>query len=93
VYAFSIPFYFNLEHDRVRAVLRADGAVEHLEEPQYHGDPVRPDEGILVYRDFAESDMRARFAAVGCTFEILRVWSRTLGIVGADMVTMVVHRL
>jgi SAM-dependent methyltransferase len=93
VYTFSIPFYFNLEHDRVRAVLRGDGTVEHFEEPQYHGDPVRPAEGILVYRDFAESDMRARFAAVGCTFEILRVWSRTLGIIGADMVTMVVRRL
>lgn len=92
VYVFSIPFYFTLEHDRVRAVLHADGTVEHLEEPQYHGDPVRPD-GILVYRDYAENDLRARFAALGCTFEIVRVWSSALGIVGADMVTMVVRRL
>ncbi|HTD32208.1 MAG TPA: methyltransferase domain-containing protein [Candidatus Elarobacter sp.] len=92
VYCFTIPFYFDLEHDRVRALPGAEGTVRHLEEPQYHEDPVRAG-GALVFRDYAESDLRARFGALGCAFEIVRVWSPTLAMLGGDLVVMVVRRL
>lgn len=35
----------------VRARLRGDGSIEHLEEPEYHGDPVDP-EGVLAFYSF-----------------------------------------
>jgi SAM-dependent methyltransferase len=92
-YLFTIPFYFTLRHDRVRAVLRADGTLEHAQPPEYHMDPAGGDNGVLVYRDFSEFDLRARFAALGCSFDILRLWSRGLGILGTDMVAMAVQRL
>ncbi len=92
LYVFTIPFYFTLEHDRVRATLEPDGRIVHHEEPEYHGDPVRPDEGALVYRDFAEADLRARFGALGCSFEIVRLWSPWLGILGGDMIAMAARR-
>ena len=92
-YLFTIPFYFTLEHDRIRAEVAPDGAVVHREAPEYHGDPVRGGEVALVYRDFSESDLRRRFTELGCSFDILRLWSPRLGILGADMVVMAVQRL
>jgi SAM-dependent methyltransferase len=89
---FTIPFYFNLVQDRVRAAVAADGTIVHYEEPQYHGDPVRPETGALVFRDFAESELRERFAALRCSFDIVRFWSSAMGIVGADMIVMAVQR-
>jgi SAM-dependent methyltransferase len=91
-YLFTIPFYFTLDRDRVRAAVGAGGKIVHHEPPEYHGDPVRPDEGVLVFRDFAEADLRARFTALGCSFEIVRLWSRWLGILGGDMIVMAVRR-
>jgi len=44
---FSCPFYHNLPHNIVRAVM-ADGAIKHLMEPCYHGNPMSG-QGSLVY--------------------------------------------
>ncbi len=92
-YLFTIPFYFTLEHDRIRAELRPDGTIVHSEPPEYHGDPVRGAATALVYRDFSETDLRRRFTELGCSFDILRLWSPRLGILGATMVVMAVQRL
>lgn len=46
----TFPFAAGSEHLIQRAVL-VDGAVKHLiEPPEYHGNPVRPDEGALVFQ-------------------------------------------
>ncbi len=92
-YLFTIPFYFTLRHDRIRAALHADGTLDLGQAPEYHMDPGGGERGVLVYRDFSEFDLRARFAALGCSFTILRLWSRGLGILGTDMVAMAVRRL
>lgn len=49
VLIFSIPFDLSKEESRVRAVLR-NGALEHLEEPEYHGNPLS-EKGSLVFTD------------------------------------------
>ena len=46
----SVPFNFAQE-TTVRARIGADGEIEHLEEPCYHGDPLSPD-GVLSFYDF-----------------------------------------
>lgn len=48
---------------RERARLR-EGRVEHLLPPSYHGDPLRPDVGILCYRDYGR-DIVERLRAAG----------------------------
>jgi SAM-dependent methyltransferase len=48
---FSAPFRVNEPNTLVRAEL-ADGIVRHIEEPEYHGDPVNPSEGILCFYHF-----------------------------------------
>lgn len=91
IYVFSIPYYGSLDEDRVRAILKADGSIEYLEQPQYHGDPFDP-KGILVFRDFSFESMKARFAAIGCSIEMWQIWSSALGILGNDGFYFVVRK-
>ena len=48
---FTVPFDRNIREHRVRARVRDDGEVEHLLEPEYHGDPVN-DAGCLCFYHF-----------------------------------------
>lgn len=47
----SAPFNLNEHEHVVRARLRHDGSVEHLLEPEYHGDP-NSSEGVLCFYHF-----------------------------------------
>lgn len=51
VLLFTVPFLCLDERTRVRARLE-NGQVIHLMEPQYHGDPVQPDKGVLCFQEF-----------------------------------------
>jgi hypothetical protein len=46
-----------------RACLEA-GQLRHLQPPMYHGDPLRPEQGILCYRDYGR-DIARRLQAAG----------------------------
>jgi SAM-dependent methyltransferase len=87
-YCFTVPFAPNDDDDIILARDRDDGTVEHLAEPQYHGDPLRPGEGILVYRIFTHRRLKERFEALGCTYETFRMWSPGMGILGWDSFVM-----
>ncbi|TVS14139.1 MAG: class I SAM-dependent methyltransferase [Wenzhouxiangella sp.] len=47
----TVPFMEQSADTTVRARLRDDGSIEHLEEPEYHGDPVDPN-GVLAFYNF-----------------------------------------
>jgi SAM-dependent methyltransferase len=61
-FVFTVPLY-PVEETRERARVRA-GRVEHLLPPEYHGDPVRGDGGVLVFREYGRDILR-RFADTG----------------------------
>lgn len=46
----TFPFEWGAEATSLRARLRADGSVEHLAPPEYHGNPVDPEGGSLVFQ-------------------------------------------
>lgn len=48
---FSVPFLAHADANLIRARLGEDGAVEHLLEPEYHGDPVN-EAGCLCFQHF-----------------------------------------
>jgi SAM-dependent methyltransferase len=48
----TLPFDPEREEHEERARLDAEGRLEHLLPPLYHGDPLRPEEGILCYRTY-----------------------------------------
>ncbi len=61
----SFPFDPNREKTLVRARLDAGGRLEHLTEPEYHGNPVDPSGGSLVFA-LPGWDLLDRFRAAGC---------------------------
>lgn len=68
----SFPFGTDFERNVVRAELKADGTIQHLLEPEYHGDPAAPDKGILSYRVFGwevlDTMRSAGFSRASCDF-------------------------
>jgi SAM-dependent methyltransferase len=84
IYCFTVPFMPESEHDLILAELDEAGEVRHYAEPQYHGDPVRPEEGILVYRLFSYHDLRRRFEELNCKLTTYRLWSKPLGILDSN---------
>ena len=47
---FTCPFYCNTKETTIKAILNDDGIIEYLMPPEYHGDPLRPTDGILVFQ-------------------------------------------
>lgn len=77
---FTVPFNSHLALDDVRAEL-VDGAIRYLAEKQFHGDPVRPDEGILVWTIFG-LEMLVRLARIGFELRAWNLYEPDRGIVG-----------
>ena len=48
----TVPFLNSDQRSIKRAELRRDGSIEHLVEPEYHGDPVSPEGGVLAFHSF-----------------------------------------
>ena len=46
----SVPFYTDLEHTRALARVDSGGRIEHLQPPEYHGDPLGG--GVLCFHHF-----------------------------------------
>jgi SAM-dependent methyltransferase len=84
----SCPFRVDLAANLVRAVVRPDGSVEHLEPPEYHGNPIDP-EGALAFHHFGWellADLR------GAGFPDARLylyWSREWGYLGDTLLVLV----
>ena len=88
---FSVPFLRDAPATLVRARVRPDGSVEHLLEPEYHGDPLTVD-GCLCYQHFGWDlldDLRAAgFArAWACVY-----WSERFAYLGGEQIQFVAVR-
>jgi SAM-dependent methyltransferase len=69
----SVPFRQDSADTLVRARLRADGSIEHLLEPEMHGDPVAG--GVLCYYHFGWDLLDACRAAGFRRADWVRTWS------------------
>lgn len=77
---FTVPYSEAGLRDDVRASIVDDNIVYHAE-ALYHGDPVRPDEGILVWNIFG-LEMLVRLGEIGFHVELWRLHEPRYGIVG-----------
>ncbi|MDC8098324.1 class I SAM-dependent methyltransferase [Chryseobacterium rhizosphaerae] len=80
-HVFTVPYYEDKENDEVRAFLDDNNEIVHLMKPEYHGDPIRSDEGILVYTVFAK-EMHKKLEAIGFEVEVNKKRSIIDGILG-----------
>ncbi|WP_374441022.1 methyltransferase domain-containing protein [Stella sp.] len=85
----TFPFRIDLATTLVRARIGADGGIVHVEPPEYHGDPVRPEGGTLCYYHFGWSvldDLRA--AGFGDAY-VLSLQSTDFGYLGSRHLVIV----
>jgi GT2 family glycosyltransferase/ubiquinone/menaquinone biosynthesis C-methylase UbiE/glycosyltransferase involved in cell wall biosynthesis len=83
-FLFTAPFVRNSETTIERARVSDSGEIQHLLEPEYHGDPMNPEGGILCFQHFGW-DIIDKLKAVG--FADARghfLWSRRLGYLGGE---------
>ena len=78
----TAPFRDRSAHDEIRARLAETGEIEHLMEPEYHGNPIDPEGGALCFRYFGW-DMLDRLRDAGFSrTEVFLYWSRRFGYLG-----------
>jgi hypothetical protein len=81
-FLFSALFDRYAQEPLIRAEVLPGGSIRHLAPPEYHGDPVRPDKGILCYQTFGW-DLLDLLRSIG--FEDVKAvdyWSRDYGYLG-----------
>jgi hypothetical protein len=87
---FTVPFNPNAELDDVRAVLQGD-EIKYFGEKLFHGDPVRPNEGILVWTIFG-LQMLERLREIGFDVSCSNLNARFNGIIGTWALVFVARK-
>ena len=87
----TVPFRTDLAQNLVRARVLSSGELEHLETPEYHGDPLSS-EGCLAFYHFGwellDQARQAGFdAAVAHGY-----WSRELGYLGDELLVFIAEK-
>lgn len=89
---FTVPFYVGREKDEVRAHLNEKNEIVHLLEPQYHGDPIRGREGILVFTIFS-NQMVEKLKEIGFDTLINHRRNTKLGILGENNIVFIATKV
>jgi SAM-dependent methyltransferase len=87
---FTVPYDPSAAQDDCRAEL-CGTEIRHLKPPQYHGDPVRPDEGVLVWYIFGR-EMQERLKHIGFEVETLLLHAPRKGIIGDNAIVFVASK-
>ena len=87
----SVPFLDQTATTQLRARPRADGSIEHLAPPEYHGDPVSAD-GVLCFQYFGWDLLDTLHALTPCDAMVHFHWSRELGYLGPAQSLIVVRK-
>jgi SAM-dependent methyltransferase len=77
---FTVPYESGAARDDVRARV-VNGQIEYLAEKLYHGDPVRPRQGVLVWTIFGR-EMLDRLRDMGFEMQVLSIREPQFGIPG-----------
>jgi len=89
---FSIPFMENAPATRTRARFDAQGRLVHDLPPAYHGDPLKPAEGVLCFHDFGWDILDAARSAGFARAEALAYHSERFGYLGGWQLVFVARK-
>ena len=92
IHVFTVPYDDEGENDVVKAFLNENNEIVYLMEPEYHGDPIRSDEGILVYTVFAK-EMQEKLRSMGFKVEVSRKRNIAGGILGNNNIVFISTKL
>lgn len=82
----SVPFLEQADKTVIRASVEADGSLTHHLEPEYHGDPVNKDGGILCFQHFGWDILDDLKTAGFATVRVHFIWSAKNLILGRHIV-------
>ena len=80
-HVFTVPFESTRFEDSIRAILDENGNLQYLAKPEYHYDPLKPKEGILVYQIFS-LEMMVKLSKIGFITNLYHLYNPLLGILG-----------
>lgn len=84
-FVFSVPFNIDSEKTLIRAEMCPEGNIHNLLPPEYHGDPLDPEKGILCYQTFGW-DLLDMLRKMGFEdVKALDYWSREYEYLGTCM--------
>lgn len=87
----SVPFVPGFSENLIRARINTQGEVEHLQEPEYHGDPLTT-AGCLCFTHFGwEMLDQVRAAGFSDAYAVM-FWSAAFGYLGGEQVIFVAHK-
>jgi SAM-dependent methyltransferase len=84
-HVFTVPFSQMGYADEKRATIDSNGKIVHHSEPLYHYDPVRSDQGVLVYTIFAV-EMLVRLKEIGFNTQMYNLYKPRFGILGNNSI-------
>lgn len=87
---FTVPCNLESKENVIRARMKSDGTIEHLiNPPEYHGNPVDPENGALCFRYFGWEVIQ-QLKSVGFTDAyVLSAWSQNLAYLGGEQIVFV----
>lgn len=87
--ALTAPIALNSAHNIVRSRMDACGAIEHLVEPEYHGNPLGEDRSVLWFRAYGW-ELLTQLRGLGFDDVVLvTAWSRGLCYLGRRQIAMI----
>ena len=89
---FTAPFDQSAERNLVRAVVEPDGHVRHRLPPEYHGDPVNPEEGCLCYQVFGWGGLGELKGAGFSDAAAYVYWSKEYGYLGGEQFVFIAKK-
>jgi SAM-dependent methyltransferase len=90
-FIFTVPFHVHSITNEVRAQKSPEGSITHFKDPDYHGDPIRPSEGILVYTIFGW-ELIKMCGDAGMLCEVYGIHAPQHGVLGSNAIVFVCHK-
>ena len=90
-HVFTVPFYGHRFTNEKRAGMDGEGRIDHLLSEIYHGDPVRPSEGVLVYNIFAP-ELLCDLERIGFRVRWCRIYSPLHGVLGNNGIVIIAQK-
>lgn len=88
----TVPFVCSYPTNLIRASIRADGSTDHIFPPEYHGDPIDADSGILCYYHFGWELIENLIATGFSDAELSLNWSLQYGHIGGEQILIVASK-
>ena len=84
----TAPFDSQLTENLVRAHITDWGDIQHILSPEYHGDPIKPENGVLSFYTFGWELIQVLREIGFVNVVVFDCWSKRFGYLGNNFVLL-----